>query len=77
MTSRKQNYGKSVSGRCRLFTLKVSHTGSDFEAMDPYYDFVCFQTNGPQPPPAHIKPITFGNELRTYDMVPYLKKTSK
>ena len=26
--------------------------------------------NGPQPPPSHIKPITFGNELRTYDMIP-------
>ena len=26
--------------------------------------------NRPQPPPSHIKPITFGNELRTHDMIP-------
>ena len=27
--------------------------------------------NWPQPPPSHIKPITFGNELPTYDMIPW------
>ena len=27
--------------------------------------------NGPQPPPSHIKPISFGNELRTFDLIPY------
>ena len=26
--------------------------------------------NGPQPPPSHIKPIMFGNELRNYHMIP-------
>ena len=30
--------------------------------------------NGPQPPPSHIKPITFGNELRTYDMIPLVEQ---
>ena len=25
--------------------------------------------NGPEPPPSHIKPITFANELWTYDMI--------
>ena len=37
--------------------------------MVPYYDFVRFKRNSPQPPPSHIKPITFGNELRNYDII--------
>ena len=40
----------------------------DFEAINPYYDFVCFQTKWASNPPSHTKPITFGNELQTYDM---------
>ena len=37
------------------------------EALNPYYEFLSVsKRNGPQPPPSHIKPITFGNELRTY-----------
>ena len=74
---KKTNYDKSVSGLCRLFTLTFSHPGSDFEAKDPFTILSVSKRNGLQPPPAHIKPITYGNELRTYDMVPYLKKTSK
>ena len=34
--------------------------------------FFVSKRNGPQPPPSHIKPITFGNELRTCDMIPTL-----
>ena len=185
------NYGKSVSGLCRLFTLQFCHQDRDCEAMDPYYDLIkslkkdfilhsydwkclnffdrrvrlrsqwdsnrsiqidknfitqtfriynfiisrtvrngvpfrptddevvyskrlgnkvlvdlnrsnpltviwdalvgqknsnIFNTilsvskwNGPQPPPSHIKPITFGNEFRTYDndpLVPIMFRNS-
>ena len=62
--------GKSVSGLCCLFTLKFCHLGRDFEAMNPCHDFVRFQTKWVSTPPSHNKPITFGNELRTYDMIP-------
>ena len=39
----------------------------------PYYDFVHFQTKLASTPPSLFKPITFGNYLRTYDMVSYMK----
>ena len=40
----KTNYGKSVSGLCRLYTLYFCQLGRDCEAMNLYYDFVRFQT---------------------------------
>ena len=39
--------------------------------------FSASKQNGPQPPPCHIKPITFGIELRTYDMIPKCRETEK
>ena len=36
--------------------------------VSPCYDFVRFQTKWASTPPSHIKPITFGNELWTYDV---------
>ena len=32
---KRSSYGESVSGLCRLFTLKFCHPGHDFEAMNP------------------------------------------
>ena len=42
------------------------------EGINPYYDFSVSKRNGLQPPPSRIKSISFGNELRTLDMIPYV-----
>ena len=41
------------------------------EAINPFYDFSVSKRNGLQPPSSHVEPITLGNELRIYDMIPH------
>ena len=65
------DWSSAICSRCS------SGTGCrDCEAINPYYDFSVSKEMGLNPP-SHIKPITFGNELRTYDMIPIVhsKKT--
>ena len=64
---KKERNNKSVSGLERLFTLWFCHWRRDCAAKSPpHHDFVRFQT----PSLPRFKPITFGNKLRTYDMIP-------
>ena len=66
---RKKN--RSVSGLYHLFT-RDSATGAAIALRKILITILSVsKRNCAQPPPSHIKPITFGNELQTNDMIPY------